>query len=571
MSQKLTRRSFTQLAGAAGAATLLGAGASKATPSTGSRGPNILLIVCDQEQSWLELPATLDLPNRRRIEERATHFTQAHVVNPLCSTSRGNIYTGQHGQFTGLWENTPIPWSTGGLIDGVPTIGHMMKAAGYRTAYTGKWHLTNIDVGPTQSGGLTRDGTRSMFQKYGFDLSDQEGEMDGPHGGYHHDPKTAATAAKHIFQNAGEDVPWFHAVNFVNPHDIMFFRADQHQEDSRVIHKGFQSRFAPEDPIYAHDNNLELPETFGPEFRKAGIKAHEQHALMYQTIFGDIPWENEDIWRHYRNYYYNCLRDVDRHIGTVLDAVEASGQADNTIIIFTADHGEMAGAHGHRGKGSLVYKEAARVPLLVIHPEIEGGVQTTALSSHVDLVPTILSMAGVAQAQLQDEYSVLKGKDLSSVLEAPTAKGPRDEEGVLFQWSSLAYLDAEFSATAAQINEADGAMEKLSLMWNGTALPDLDYRGHLRGVFDGRYKFARYFAPSEHHKPETFEQLTAHNDLEVYDTQVDPLEKDNLGQDPVRHRELIVTLNDKLNALSDREVGVDDGSHMPGPKYLWAL
>ncbi|MBV1887554.1 MAG: sulfatase-like hydrolase/transferase, partial [Parvibaculaceae bacterium] len=383
MSDKLTRRSFAKLAGAAGASTLMASSSSLAAPTAAPKKPNILLIICDQEQSWLELPATLDLPNRRRIEEQATHFTQAHVVNPLCSTSRGNIYTGQHGQFTGLWENTPIPWSTGGLIDGVPTIGHMMKAAGYTTAYAGKWHLTDIKVGPLLSGGLTRDETRTMFQKYGFDLSDQEGEMDGPLGGYHHDPKTAITASKHIFQNSKGDEPWFHAVNFVNPHDIMFFRADQHQEDSRAVHDRFQSSFAPDDPIYRYDNKVDLPDTFGPEFRKAGIKAHEQQALIYQNVFGDIPWENEDIWRHYRNYYYNCLRDVDRHIGTVLDAVEASGQSDNTIIIFTADHGEMAGAHGHRGKGSIVYKEAARVPLLVIHPDIAGGVQTEALSSHV--------------------------------------------------------------------------------------------------------------------------------------------------------------------------------------------
>ena len=134
MGNTISRRRFTKLAGAAGVVGLTRLGS---TTARASGRPNVLLIVCDQEQSWLELPQSLSLPNRERIRERAVHFTNAHVVNPLCSTSRGNIYTGQHGQYTGLWENTPLPWSTGGLIEGIPTIGHMMKAAGIRRSITG--------------------------------------------------------------------------------------------------------------------------------------------------------------------------------------------------------------------------------------------------------------------------------------------------------------------------------------------------------------------------------------------------------------------------------------------------
>jgi len=93
----------------------------------------------------------------------------------------------------------------------------MMKAAGYTTIYNGKWHLTDIQVGPNLSGGLTRDETRSLFQNAGFDLSDQEGEMDDPHGGYHHDPKTAMRAARFIHERSADGSPWFQAVNFVNP------------------------------------------------------------------------------------------------------------------------------------------------------------------------------------------------------------------------------------------------------------------------------------------------------------------------------------------------------------------
>ena len=87
----------------------------------------------------------------------------------------------------------------------------------------------------------------------------------------------------------------------------------------------------------------------------------------------------------------------------------------------------------------------------------------------------------------------------------------------------------------------------------------------IRGVFDGRYKFARYFRATEHHKPRDWETLIAHNDLELYDTAADPDELVNLAHEPDEHKAKILELNAKVNALIDAEVGPDDGSIYPGP------
>ncbi len=159
--------------------------------------------------------------------------------------------------------------------------------------------------------------------------------------------------------------------------------------------------------------------------------------------------DRRDMWHNHVNYYLNCLLDVDRHIGAVLDALEASGQADNTVIIFTADHGEMGGAHHLRQKGSVAFRETVNVPLVIVDPRHPGGVRTDAVGSHLDLVPTILAYAGLPEAELRQRYPALKGYDLSGVVENPTSVGPRGSsgepgKGCLLTYDMIATIDAEW-------------------------------------------------------------------------------------------------------------------------------
>src|SRR5208282_453494 len=144
----------------------------------------------------------------------------------------------------------------------------------------------------------------------------------------------------------------------------------------------------------------------------------------------------DDRWRDGLNFYLNCIRDVDRSVELVLDALVASGQADRTIVIFTADHGDMAGSHGLRQKGNLVYDENFHVPLIIRHPDVLGGTETPSLASGVDLVPTLLEFGGVDVATTHPE---LRGRSLRPALEGRPVR-----DGVLAAVEAVTNIDAEF-------------------------------------------------------------------------------------------------------------------------------
>ncbi len=566
-----TRRNFLKAAAVTSGVSMLGFpnllfGQQGPSIIKRNRKPNVLVVVTDQEQAWSELPSQLILPARQKLAAKATNFSNAHVVSPLCSMSRGNLYTGQHGQFNGLWENTPLPWG-GGIKDGVPTMGHFFQDAGYTTGYTGKWHLTHMGI----NGGKTVKETKALFQQYGFDETFQGGERGGHHGGFKTDPITVEDSLRFIDKHKGADKPWFLTTNLVNPHDIMFFKTSEAQEKSRAGQFPDKIATEPDHPIYTSNHNIPFPENFGPATRQGKPAAHFQKEGVHETVLGEIPWNDLDAWGRFRNYYYNCLVDVDRHIDALLEGLEKSGEADNTIVLFVSDHGEMLGVHGHRGKGCLTYKEVTNVPLSIIHPDIRGGNQTEALTSHVDILPTLLSLIGLSDDEVANKYPFLKGRSFSSSLSAPNSLGAREQGGVLFQWSSLIYLDDESAGSFARIRAARGMLETTQALSDAKLSLGLDNRAHMRGVFDGRYKFARYFSPLEHHLPKSFENLVRYNDLELYDTHKDPGENINLAQSPHEHKAVIEMMNQKLNKLVKQEVGVDDGSHMPGPGFIWQL
>jgi arylsulfatase A-like enzyme len=95
-----------------------------------------------------------------------------------------------------------------------------------------------------------------------------------------------------------------------------------------------------------------------------------------------------------QNYYFNCIRDCDTHVVRLLEELKANGLDGSTIVVFTADHGELGGAHQMRGKGANAYREQQHLPLIIVHPAYPGGRSTRAVSSQVDLVPTVLALTG---------------------------------------------------------------------------------------------------------------------------------------------------------------------------------
>ena len=138
-------------------------------------------------------------------------------------------------------------------------------------------------------------------------------------------------------------------------------------------------------------------------------------------------------------------------------------------------------------------------------------------------------------------------------------------DGALFCYNMFAYIDGDFMAKAvAMLQQPDGKAKIKEAAASGAMRPDLSKRGAIRGVFDGRYAFSRYFSPKQHNNPDSIERLFALNDVELYDLDNDPLERNNLALDRERNRALLETMNGKLNALIAGEVGEDVGQMLPG-------
>lgn len=530
-----------------------------------SSKPNILFIVTDQERSWMDLPSQLDLPAHQYLLESGTGFENYYVNTSPCSPSRSVIYSGRHTMDTGITANLGAPPFPKFNSD-VATLGHYLRDAGYYTAYKGKWHLSEVEDAP----GLIYNNYPSQHQAleaFGFSDFNLTGDYHGSvWTGRKADSLIASEAKFWLERKAAQmEQPWCLAVNFVNPHDVMFYSSGVQQERSRLS-ENFLAPLRPEPahPLYKKDwSHMGLPNSFNADL-SAKPWAHQSFKGIVDQLFGEISTADEELWLNNQSYYFNCIRDVSRQAFEVINTLKSIGQLDNTIIIYTADHGEMAGAHGLRQKGPTIYKENSRVPLIIKHPDIAGGSSTNQLASAVDLVPTILDMIGVTP----DESLV--GHSLSNALS--NTQTERDRQGLLFAYGVLLYSDPDFMAEVIRSGKGATASGLLSSsLKQGSFGPSLENRALHRGIFDGRYKFARYFAPNSHHIPTDWETLIKHNDLELYDTHEDPDELTNLAANPEQHKSLLLSLNEKTNELINREIGEDLGKEFVGPQFLYSL
>jgi arylsulfatase len=365
---------------------------------------------------------------------------------------------------------------------------------------------------------------------------------------------------------AAQGKPWFLAVNLVNPHDIMFLNTDRPGE--KVQARNMLGHIEPvqRDPLYAKQWRFELPKTYSQRLDAPGRpRAHADYLRSHDGLTGNIP--NEDRrWRARHDYYLNCLRDVDRSMVTLLDELESLGLASSTIVVMTADHGDLDGAHRLHSKGATMYREQNNVPLFVAHPAYPGGKRCRAVTSHIDIAPTLLGMTNASAEKKAAIAKDLPGKDLSPLLAAPEkASVAAVRDGSLYCYNMFAYIDGEFmNKVVATLQQPDGKAKLQEATKAGALRPDLSKRGAIRGVYDGRYRFARYFSPRQHNRPTSVEALLKLNDVELYDVERDPLEIDNLALDARKHGDLLEAMNRKLNGLIDREVGEDVGQMLPG-------
>jgi arylsulfatase A-like enzyme len=355
------RRDFLcTAAGLVSAAALGGCGPSGIF---GHPRPNILVITSDQ-QHWQAYGAAdpfFDTPEIDRLARSSTVFQSAFCTTPQCSPSRASIYTGLYPHRTGVISNVGFLDLDGQRIGGLPThfetIGSRLKTAGYHTAYFGKWHLENTE----------------HFARH-FDTA----QLDG-------DPREGATNEALSYLNlraAQPETPFALFVNYVNPHDIYDFKP--------LAEAG---QFPP----------VTMPVPRFASWREDFSGKPAPQKLFMMEDHGKCLWGQPDVhWESYRLFYRERCRLLDVEIGRLLGQVEKLGLADNTVVVFASDHGDMDTHHRMVLKGPFMYEHMVRVPLMIRMPAALGGAPPRSVDEFAqltDLLPTLCGLAGASSPE----------------------------------------------------------------------------------------------------------------------------------------------------------------------------
>lgn len=577
LNGRISRRDFIALSAvlAASSTPLVSAWSKppKAIPkSRKNRKPNILFIFTDQERYFSRLPSAFSFPGHERLARMGTAF-QAHQISAtMCTSSRSVMLTGLQTADTKMFDNTDAPYVKD-MSTKIPTIGHMLRKLGYYTAYKGKWHLSRDFENPACGAS-----SEKIMDGYGFsDFTSNGDKAAHDLGGYKNDTTTAAAAVSWLRAKGRElqdaDKPWSLTVSLVNPHDIMYFNGDAVGEDVQDNGKLLMhAARAPQTPWYNNDWKQPIPASLRQPLNQPGRpSAHAEFDKAWGYCLGHIPLKDEN-WHRFTNFYLNSIRAADANLNTILSELDALGLTENTVIVFTADHGEAGGHHGLRGKGPFAYKETLHVPFYIVHPDVKGGATCKSLTSHIDIAPTILSMAGASAASITDAAGrELPGKNMMPALTNPRMSAIHTvRDNALFTYSSISTNDSEIIRIIAEA-KAKGENPKLAVL-KARYLPDLKKRGSLRTVFDGRYKFTRYFAPTQRNSPKTLGELYASNDVELFDLVADPGEMINLAMNQTGNAALLEKMNAMLETAIAAEIGKDDGREMPNfPGLDWSM
>ena len=400
--------------------------------------PNILVIMTDEERypppyegEGLKRFRQEEMPARESLRQRGVEFHRHYAGSTACTPSRATLFTGQYPSLHGvtstdglakLASDPAMRWLD---ADEVPTLGDWFRAGGYRTHYRGKWHVSHADltVAGTHESLKASDDDGNVIPEV-VDAYRKADRLDPfgfsgwigrePHGAQKADCGTVrdgifAEQVVELFDEMAstrDEGPWLAVASFVNPHDIAFSGFGWEQ----ILGFGPPDGSVPE----------VIAEAPSQADSFAGRPACQEQfkAVWPQAIYATTT----DLG--YRRLYYYLHKLVDQAVGRILEALEESGMAEETIVVFTSDHGDLLGAHGGLiQKWCNAFDEAVRVPLLIAGPGISHLPEGVAApTSHVDLIPTLLGLAGIDIAQAADslrethtEAQSLPGRDLSEV------------------------------------------------------------------------------------------------------------------------------------------------------------
>lgn len=496
----LTRKQLLGTGASAAAAAVLaqGAGVERALGAgKGGRrdvaGMNVVLILTDQERAIQHFPPNWlrqNLPGMRRLRQHGVSFERAFTNACMCSPARSTLMSGyfpaQHGVKYTLEEDMPFPEYPHQVElprpPVLPNLATVMRAAGYNVVYKGKWHCSKPaqkeDAQPSdlERYGWTRwnppdAGANQTVPEAGGGFVDNDGRFMESVGS----PEAGSEGVmQYLSSVAGKQQPFFLVISLVNPHDVLFYPSKTFEE------AGYDDSWIQGD--------IEVPETNGEDL-STKPSVQEQFLRIF-NLTGKPKTKAEK--RAYLNYYGNLMRSSDNYIVNVLNKLEEAGLYDDTLIIRTADHGEMGLTHGGmRQKNFNFYEEATRVPLVYSNPKLfPKPVSTDAMVSHVDFLPTLASLAKAPKSARAN----WQGVDYSRLVLQPKKAKPV-QDYVVFTYDDF------------QSGQAKPPYPKPP--------------NHIVAIREGRWKLARYYDVSKKNpKPPQWE---------MYDLKTDPLEKKNLA------------------------------------------
>ncbi|MCW8128243.1 sulfatase-like hydrolase/transferase [Microbulbifer halophilus] len=518
--------------------------------TTNNRRWNFLIITTDEER-YPPVYEEEELRKLRRdhlhgvsaLRENSLEMHRHYAASTACSPSRACIYTGQYPSLHGVSQTSGMAkqWYDPDMFyldpNTVPTMGDYFRAGGYRTFYRGKWHLSHPDIilpgsvnimMSTESDGTPIPRATELYkaanklQDFGFD-----GWIGpDPHGaaqanmGINRDPGFANQIIRLLddLEKDDSDQPWLTVASFTNPHDIVFF-------GTPWLSFGYDYQF----PDFIRNLKLPMPPT-----RCEDLSSKPRAQKDYVEKYGEMFFRNPTIPQYFQLYYHlQCV--VDREIHKVYQRLRNSRFFENTIVVYTSDHGDMLGAHGgmHQ-KWYNAYEETVHVPFIISNPELFSGQQhSQALSSHVDIVPTLMGLAGIDRDEAADqlkpshsEVHPLVGADLSELVSSGGESGGGSE--------ALYFMtDDEVSDGLTDVNPRGNPYTPVSEPCHvETVITDLpDEHGNPQ-----HWKYSRYYSNPKFwggaSNPDQSTLLQPEGgpaEFELYNLSEDPLESINLA------------------------------------------
>jgi choline-sulfatase len=485
----LTRAELLKAAAVAAPGVVLGSSATAAMarrPQRSVEGMNVLLFLTDQQRAVQHFPpgwTRRNMPGLSRLLKHGMNFDNAFTNACMCSPARSTLMSGyfpaQHGVKYTLESDMPAPqYPQVELATSFANPATVAAAAGYTPVYKGKFHCVKPANGSTyvpedvNQYGFTRwdppdAGADQSIPEEGGGLYDNDGRFMNDQG----TPEAGTEGAlQYLKSTAAQSQPFCMVVSLVNPHDVLMY-------PSSYASAGYDDSWL--------DGEIEPPATVREDLStKPSV---QREFLRLFNLSGPIP--TRQMKRNYLNFYANLMKSSDAYLVRILNTLRSTGLLEDTLVIATADHGEMGTAHGGmRQKNFNVYEEATRVPLVYSNPRLFPKAQTNhALVSHVDFLPTLASLLGTPSGARAD----WQGIDYSEQI---LSRSPGPGQG----YTVFTYDDW-------QSGQARGPYPKPP--------------NHIVAIREHRYKLARYY-DADGWEPEQWE---------MYDLKTDPLERVNLA------------------------------------------